>query len=92
MIKNKIDTTIEESQIVNIDYYENLKNQLTCQICFGLLSSPVMCATCETPFCTNCINQWKSKKNTCPTRCSNIFLREVPRLFKKYVRRFEDKV
>jgi len=76
------DGIIDDSMVVNKEYFEPLKDQLTCQICLGLLNNPVMCTSCETPFCLKCITQWKSKKNTCPSRCPQIKIKEVPRLFK----------
>ncbi len=76
------DQILDESLVINKDYFEPLKDQLFCQICLGLLNNPVMCTFCETPYCSRCINQWKTKKNTCPSRCKKIVLKEVPRLFK----------
>ncbi len=49
--------------------FESLVEELICPICQCLVIKPVMCKTCEKPFCKHCITQWLKKKNTCPNRC-----------------------
>ena len=52
-------------------YYEQVQDQLICQICSCLLNNPVMCEGCEIPFCSICINGWLDKKKECPNRCNS---------------------
>jgi len=74
---------ISESLIENIIYYEQLKEQLTCNICYNLLNEPLMCSSCEVPFCKLCINSWTLNNTTCPSRCSSNSYVDIPRLFKQ---------
>ena len=60
---------IDESLVINKSYFETLKSQLSCLICSGLLSSPLLCSNCEIAYCQHCINAWISTNDTCPMRC-----------------------
>ena len=52
---------------------------LTCIICHDVLWKPVACQTCETPFCSPCINQWLANNpNRCPNRCEGYRERKCP--------------
>ena len=63
---------IRESASVNID-------ALTCLICHDVLWKAVACQTCETPFCSPCINQWlATNPNRCPNRCEGYRERKCP--------------
>ena len=61
---------IDESIVENKTYFEHVKNHVMCTICEGLLNDAVICASCETPYCRNCIETWQLKNNSCPARCS----------------------
>ena len=63
---------IDESLIVNHAYYDQLKDQLTCPICFSLLNDPVMCSNCETSFCKTCLVSWLTTNEICPLRCPKV--------------------
>ena len=58
---NDINLHIEESIIKNIQEYNNIKEEITCEICYGIVVKPKICETCETLFCENCINNWKKR-------------------------------
>ncbi len=61
----------------NIDHLE-------CSICHKLLWKPVACQTCETSFCSACINRWLIKsQNKCPNRCEPYIERRCPPLTAK---------
>ena len=60
---------LEEPVIINKNYYENLKEQLTCPICYCLLYNPLMCYSCEKVFCKRCIDTLASSNMCCPNRC-----------------------
>jgi len=74
--------SIDESLIENKEYFNHVKDDITCAICLGILNEPLLCKKCETPFCKVCINKWKEKNESCPNRCSTIILVEVHRLLK----------
>jgi len=40
---------------------------LQCIICHNILWKPLACASCLNNFCGQCITQWLTKKNTCPS-------------------------
>ena len=80
---NDINLHIEESMVKNIQEYNNIKEEITCEICYGIVVKPKICETCETLFCENCINNWKKKNNTCPKRCSNFIIKDAPKVIKK---------
>lgn len=83
MESNNKSIELDESLIVNKQYFEQLKEQLICSICLGLLDDPLICVSCETPFCSNCIKSWFQKNNSCPMRCLNVELKEIQRFMKK---------
>ena len=60
---------INEANIINKIYYEQMKEQLTCTICMDLFNDPLMCSKCETAYCGKCIKSWMSKNESCPMRC-----------------------
>ncbi len=52
---------------------------LECSICHELLWKPVACQSCETPFCSVCINRWLANNpNKCPNRCATYAERKSP--------------
>ena len=55
-------------------------HDIQCPICHNILWKPVACQSCETPFCSMCIDTWlKSNPNKCPIRCQNFNKRSCPR-------------
>jgi hypothetical protein len=54
-------------------------NLLECSICHEVLWTPVACQSCETPFCSACINRWlENNPNKCPNRCATYTERKCP--------------
>jgi hypothetical protein len=52
---------------------------LECSICHEVLWKPVACWSCETPFCSACINRWLANNpNKCPNRCEIYTERKCP--------------
>ena len=74
---------IDDSTITNINEYNSIKDEITCEICQGILVKPKQCISCESIFCENCINSWLKKNNSCPKRCSKFEIKDCPRLMKK---------
>jgi hypothetical protein len=65
-------TRIKGPPSVNVDLLE-------CSICHDVLRKPVACQSCETPFCSACINQWLvNNPNKCPNRCETYTERKTP--------------
>lgn len=64
-------------------FVDSFSPDLVCSICLCVLEDPVECKSCETNFCKECIDLWKSKNNLCPNKCqlslqkSHRFLRSV---------------
>jgi hypothetical protein len=56
--------------ITNDEYYESVKEFVTCHICSGILNEPVQCGKCEFYFCKGCLDEWLNQKNCCPFRCA----------------------
>jgi hypothetical protein len=51
---------------------------LECSICHELLWKPIACQTCETPFCSTCIDQWLDSNSKCPNGCKIYVERKCP--------------
>jgi len=66
-----------ERDIVNKEYYENIKDVINCSICSGIIKDPVQCNKCQHCFCSHCINELRN----CPYRC--IFNQFIPSLICK---------
>ena len=74
---------IDESMVKNIQEYNFIKDEISCEICNKIVIMPKQCQSCETVFCEKCITEWKSKNNTCPKRCQNFIINDSPKLIKK---------
>ncbi len=63
---------VKDASSINVNYLE-------CSICHDVLWKPVACQSCETPFCSACINRWLSNNpNKCPNRCKSYQERKCP--------------
>jgi len=51
--------------------FEQIKNELQCDVCLGLVSEPVTTA-CGHTFCKECLQAWAAKKAKCPTCKSHV--------------------
>jgi hypothetical protein len=71
------DESISSSRVrgppsANVDFLE-------CSICQDLLWKPVACQSCETPFCSTCINRWLTNNpKKCPNHCETYIERKCP--------------
>ena len=68
---------VNEDTIIKDSQYEAFKDMIFCPICECLMIEPVMCFTCQNQYCKKCLNDWKSRNNTCPNRCQNPIFKEV---------------
>jgi hypothetical protein len=54
-------------------------SHLECSICHDVLWQPVACQSCESPFCSACMNRWLANNpNKCPNRCDTYTERKCP--------------
>ena len=58
---------IKQDEIINKEFYEGIKDIITCLICLEIVSDPVQCDKCQHCFCSKCIHNYKK----CPLRCNN---------------------
>jgi len=91
MNENIVNMHIDESSITNVGDYNLIKEEIICEICYGIAIKPKICKSCETLFCENCINNWKNKNNSCPKRCSNFIIQDAPKVVKKLLDKIEIK-
>jgi len=77
---------IDESLVENKTYFEHVKSHVSCVICEGLLNDAVICSSCETPYCRNCILKWQEKNNSCPARCKPpLIVKDIFRMLKNAI-------
>ena len=74
---------IQDSQILNFEFYQEIQDDISCIICSKILCNPVMCVKCENAFCKNCIIGWKLKKDVCPLNCTPLEFKEISLSLKK---------
>jgi len=61
----------ETKDVINKDYFENIKNTIECSKCLNIISDPVQCDKCQHCFCSYCAYNLK-----CPYGCQ--FNRYIP--------------
>jgi len=83
----KNDGALNESLVINKNFFNLMENDLTCTICMCLLNDPLMCTGCETPFCRKCIENWKTKNDSCPSRCKPFLLKDISKTLKSLLDR-----
>ena len=57
----------EETDIVNVEYYNGIKSMVNCPICLNIIKDPVQCEKCQNNFCSDCVKSVPQ----CPFRCEN---------------------
>ena len=57
----------DDCLIINKEYFENIKDFITCIICLELVIDPRQCPQCQNCFCNLCYI--KSNKQNCPYKC-----------------------
>jgi len=51
--------------------FNHFLSELLCSICNSLVWNPVLCKSCEKPFCSKCIESWvKTNNGKCPNQCT----------------------
>lgn len=59
-------------------------DDICCPICHNILWKPIACQSCETHFCTMCIDPWlENNPGKCPMRCSPYIERACSRFIIK---------
>ena len=67
----QLENYINEKNVVNQDFYNEIKDSIICPICKDLMINPMMCMNCQNCFCKKCIQNWASINKRCPNRCEN---------------------
>ncbi|CAF1614067.1 unnamed protein product [Adineta ricciae] len=62
---------------------------LECAICHDILWKPVACQSCETPFCSPCIQQWLKGTSKCPSGCKVYSERKCPPFIARLLARLQ---
>ena len=57
--------------VLHDDFFNSIKDEVTCSICMGIKIDPVMCSKCQNSFCEKCIKEWKKKSAKCPMKCDS---------------------
>ena len=66
-------------------------DEVSCAICHGVFNDPVTVDCCQQSFCRQCITQWISTKNICPTDRTTLtrdMLKPVPKALKNLIQQF----
>ena len=50
-------------------FVDDFGQDLVCSICLCVLEEPVECKTCQTNFCSKCMDSWRVKSVKCPNNC-----------------------
>ena len=45
--------------VVKDDFFNSVKDEVTCSICLDIKIDPMMCNKCQNSYCANCINNWQ---------------------------------
>ncbi|CAD8155545.1 unnamed protein product [Paramecium pentaurelia] len=64
---------------------QSIDQNLLCLICQEFVIDPQECQSCQTLFCTFCINQWLQNQQTCPNMCKQIILSKPHRMFQNAI-------
>ena len=53
------------------EYFNSIKDEVTCSICYDLKIDPIMCTKCQNSYCSKCITKWQNSSNKCPFQCDS---------------------
>ena len=62
------DYQLKEEDIVNKDYFESIRDTITCMFCLSIFEDPIQCESCHQTFCRECIKKFEK----CPSGCKNM--------------------
>ena len=57
--------------VIKDEYFNSIKDEVTCSICYDLKIDPVMCTKCQNSYCSKCITKWQNSSNKCPFQCDS---------------------
>lgn len=85
--------TLNPNYILNTEFYNSIKDLVTCSICLNILINPVTCSKCETSYCKNCLATWKPGQSvsnlSCPMKCTKNKFNEPNRVLKNLLEKLE---
>ena len=69
---------VNEQTLIKDSVFESLpKDLILCKKCQNLMKEPVLCINCMKYYCKKCIDEWKSRDQTCPNNCQNPIFRDI---------------
>ena len=57
--------------VIQDDFFNSIKEEVTCSICLDIKVDPMMCTKCQNSYCANCIKNWEKKSLQCPFKCDS---------------------
>jgi hypothetical protein len=78
-MSSTIEHFIDSNNLVNKEFFDSVKELLTCAICTGIIIDPKQCQTCENSFCNKCLTKWQLKSKCCPYKCSTLVIKDCTR-------------
>ena len=57
--------------VIKDEYFNSIKDEVTCSICYDLKIDPVMCTKCQNSYCSKCITNWQRTSSKCPFHCDS---------------------
>ena len=73
MSENNENVFIDDTCLIEDDYYKSVKNSIECAFCHKILNEPMMCLSCQDAFCKECTKLLKQDNHSCenPTYIKN---------------------
>lgn len=75
--------------IKNKDLFNNFSSDITCAICEYVVTQPKICCSCQKSFCSECLNKWVSKSQSCPFKCKDFKIGDASRIVKNLLEALE---
>ena len=85
MIKDYLDP----DSVLNISFFESIKEIIICNICSGILINPRECSSCQNSFCKICLDEWTSLNNICPYKCEKTEFKDGSRTLKNLLEKLQ---
>ncbi len=73
---------IETESVINLPFFDTIKEIVICNICLGILVNPRECNSCQNSFCKNCLDEWMCFNDSCPYKCQKTSFKDSSRTLK----------